>query len=334
MLSSQKRGLSSPKNCDAVPVLTRLGFGFLPEEWYYSVRGALRLNLNIAVIGILATLACTSGALAETALERGDAAWKKKTELVIETGELDPKQLNMAMESYEQALLQDPTNLTIHVKLMDTLYYMGFFIAKTKAQKKPYADRAIELNQSALQILADRVGREKMAKASTPAAQAKLLRQEPEAASVHLWCGINWGLFARAHGNLAGARHNVARKIRNHAQMVVLLDDQYWDGGGYRLLGRLHTDAPIVPGFTGWVRRSYGIEMSRRDNAISTEDTRNPIFLAQALLNYQPESADEALELLEELSQRQPGENRPFEDAHYIKQAKIILDEERRRRAK
>ncbi len=290
------------------------------------------MHLNFAWIGILLTLACASDALAESALDRGDAAWARRSERFVETGELAVEQLQIAIDAYEQALQEDPSNLTLHFKLMDALYYMGFFVAETKAEKRPFADRAIELNQLALQVLADRVGREKLAKAQTPEAQTELLKQDPQAKYVHLWCGINWGLFSRVHGNLASARHNVARKIRDHSEMAILLDDQFWDGGGYRLLGRLHTDAPIVPGFTGWVDRTYGIVLSRKANAISTKDPRNPFFLAEALLKFQPEHEDEALEILEELSRRQPRETRPVEEAHYINKAKRILDEMKMKR--
>jgi len=291
------------------------------------------LHLNFAWIGILLTLACASDALAESARDRGDTAWARRSEHFVETGELAVEQLQIAIDAYEQALQEDPSNLTLHFKLMDALYYMSFFVAETKAEKRPFADRAIELNQLALQVLADRVGREKLAEAQTPEAQAELLKQNPQARYVHLWCGINWGLFSSAHGKLASARHNVARKIRDHSEMAILLDDQFWDGGGYRLLGRLHTDAPIVPGFTGWVDRTYGIVLSRKANAISTKDPRNPFFLAEALLKFQPEHEEEALEILEELSRRQPGETRPVEEAHYINKAKRMLDEVKRRRA-
>ncbi len=291
------------------------------------------MNLHSTAIGILLILAFASDALAETALDRGDAAWARRAERVTETGKLEVEQLQIAIDSYEQALQEDPSNLTIHFKLMDALYYMGFFVSETKTQRRPFSNRAIELNQLALQVLVDRVGRKKLEEAQTPEAQAELLKQDPQAAAVHLWCGINWGLFSRAHGNLAAARHNVARKIRDHSEMVILLDDQYWAGGGYRLLGRLHTDAPIVPGFTGWVNPTYGVVLTRKANEVSTKDPRNPFFLAVALLKFQPEHEEEALEILEELSQRQPGGKRPFEDAYYINKAKIKLDEVRQRRA-
>jgi tetratricopeptide (TPR) repeat protein len=271
--------------------------------------------------------------LAESALDRGDAAWARRSERFVETGELAVEQLQIAIDAYEQALQEDPSNLTLHFKLMDALYYMAFFVAETKTERRPFADRAIELNQLALQVLVDRVGREKLGKAQTPEAQAELLKQDPQARYVHLWCDINWGLFSMSHGNLAAARHNVARKIRDHSEMVILLDDQFWDGGGYRLLGRLHTNAPIVPGFTGWVDRAYGILLSRKANAISTRDLRNPLFLAEALLKFQPEHEEETLEILEELSHRQPGGKRPVEEAYYINKAKEILDEMKRRRA-
>ncbi len=291
------------------------------------------MHFNLAWIGVFLILTCAPGARAGEALKTGDDAWARKTEIFLETGELSKEQLLIAIDGYEQALEEDPGNLTLHVKLMDSLYYMGFYVAKKKSEKRPFAVRAIELNQSALQVLSDRIGREKLAAAETPEAQAALFKQVPQAAAIHLWCGINWGIWSQSHSSLAAARHNVGRKIRDHSAMVILLDDQFWDGGGYRLMGRLHTYAPIVPGFTGWVNRAYGVSMIRKANAISTQDTRNPMFLAEAILKFEPENENEAIEILEELSSRQPGGNRPAEAAHYINKAQRLLNVVKRHRA-
>jgi tetratricopeptide (TPR) repeat protein len=292
-----------------------------------------RLKLRIHWIVIAVTLVCGADAFCGEALSRGDAAWAKRAESFHETGGLDEKQVRIALAAYEEALQQDPGNLSIHFKLMDALYYMNFFLAENKSERRLLADRAIELNESALRVLEQRVGPEKLSAAATLAERAKILKQDAQAVHVHFWCSINWGLWAMAHGNLASARKNVAGKIREHATLVILLDDQIWDGGGYRLLGRLHTDTPIVPVFTGWIEPAAGMELLRKANKISTRDPRNPLFLAEGILKFEPEHEDEAILLLEELSSRSPGDKRPVEEAYYIREARRVLEKAERRRA-
>jgi tetratricopeptide (TPR) repeat protein len=284
------------------------------------------LKVPTPCIAILLVLAVASMASAQTALEQADAAWERRAEGFLETGELNTEQLELALQSYEQALREDPENLDLHITLMDTLYHISFFTKKTRKEKRPYVDRALELNHSALRVLSDRVGREKLKGAKTLEERAELYKSDPSSAKIHLWCGINWGLWSTGHSNLASARHNVARKIRHHARLTILLDDQFWDAGGYRLLSRLHTDAPMVPGFTGWVDRDYGIALIRKANKISTKDLRNPYFLAQALLKFEPESKNEVAELLENVSRREPMPDELAQDTHYINLAQSILD--------
>jgi len=303
------------------------------EERHDLARSVPVLKLRIPWIVIFVALACGADALGGEALSRGDAAWAKRAEPFHETGGLDAEQVRIAMAAYEEALQQDPNSLAIHFKLMDALYYMNFFLAENKSEKRRLADRAIELNESALQVLDQRVGLEKRSAATTLEERAEILKQEAQAVQVHFWCSVNWGLWAMAHGNLASARQNVAGKIREHATMVILLDDQIWEGGGYRLLGRLHTDTPIVPIFTGWIEPAYGMKLLRKANKISTKDPRNPLFLAEGILKFEPEHEDEAIALLEELSSRSPGDKRPVEEAYYIQEARRVLEKAQLRRA-
>jgi hypothetical protein len=128
------------------------------------------------------------------------------------------------------------------------------------------------------------------------------------------------------HGRLASARRDVASRIRRHAEVLIALDERYADAGGLRLLGRLHTATPRVPFVTGWVDRQLGIDLLRRANRISTRDGRNPLFLAEALLEHAPERRAEAIELLREVASRHPAPERLVEDSETIHQARRQLE--------
>jgi hypothetical protein len=98
------------------------------------------------------------------------------------------------------------------------------------------------------------------------------------------------------------------------------------EGGGLRLLGRLNTVTPRVPFITGWIDRASGIAFLERANAISTRDARNPLFLAEALLDHAPGRRDEALRLLREVAGREPDPANVVEETETLVEARRRLD--------
>jgi len=262
-----------------------------------------------------------------SAVQRGDEAWQRRAEGFLETGKLNKGPIDAAIAAYEEALVSEPENLEVYFKLMNALYFKGYFVSENRKEKKRLADRGIELTESALAIVARRgAGGTAQLNELNDEERVERLSKVPDAVGAYFWASVNWGIWAMAHGNLDAARRNVATKIRDDAQMVIWLDDRYWDGGGYRLLGRLHTDTPKVPLFTPWIDRHYGIELLRKANAISTRDPRNPLFLAEGLLRFEPEHEQEALALLRDLVSRTPDSEHPVQDRYYIDEARRVLD--------
>ena len=132
------------------------------------------------------------------------------------------------------------------------------------------------------------------------------------------------------HGSLAAARRDAAGQIRRHAEVLIELDPRYADGGGLRLLGRLHTATPKVPFVTGWIDRRQGIELLRRAHALSTRDARNALFLAEALLEHAPDRWAEAIALLREVAARSPAPESVIEETETIDAARRRLAAEER----
>ncbi len=296
------------------------------------MRPLVRVLMVLALVCAPGTIALAEGS--DNAEQRGDAAWQDRTKDFAETGRLYAVAIEVAVSSYEQALAEDHLDLGLHFKLMDALYYKGFFLSEKKKAKKRVVDRSMEVSESALDILYAVTGGEKQLKGMSVEEQAALFAEIPDAANVQFWAAVNWGLWITAHGNISAARKNGAAKLRDHANLVILLDDQIWYGGGYRLLGRLYTKAPIVPIYSHWVDREEGMELLRSANAISAKDPRNPLFLAEGILKFESENEDEAIALLAELSQRSPGPERPAEDTYYIAEARRLLEKVLNRKEK
>jgi hypothetical protein len=141
----------------------------------------------------------------------------------------------------------------------------------------------------------------------------------------HFWGAIAWGLWGMSHSYFASGTKGVAGKIRDHAQAVILLDSNYADAGGLRLLGRLHTATPKIPLFTGWIDRTEGLELLERAYEVSDRDPRNALFLAEAILEFRPEQKERALELLREVSSRSPDPSYLVEQTETLSSARLLL---------
>ena len=154
---------------------------------------------------------------------------------------------------------------------------------------------------------------------------AKLVAKIPEAPEIFLWGGIHWGLWGDVYGRLAAARQGVGDKIRRYGEIAVALDERLERAGGHRFLGRLHTLAPKIPLVTGWVDRNKAVSHLRRAVALAPEDFYNQVYLADALLQYQPGKAAEAREILRKVTQKKPDPARVVEDELALADARELL---------
>jgi len=158
-----------------------------------------------------------------------------------------------------------------------------------------------------------------------PAELARRLAGVPLAREAVFWSGISWGVWGQNHARLVAAHRGAAARIRERAETLIALDPSFASAGGLRLLGRLHAIAPKVPLFTGWVDRREGLALLRRANAISTQDPRNPLFLAEAILDQEPAHRAEALALLREVVGRTPDPGQLLEETEILEQARATL---------
>ena len=265
-----------------------------------------------------------------TTEERGDAAWRRRAAGFPEV--LDPEPTRTAATAYEEALDADPHDLGVLLKLMEAVYFERDFLTADRARQIELDERLVALSDRALAEVARRAGTTTEELDALPLEErADRIHAAPEAARTHFWSAISWGLWGMSHSRWAAATHGVAGRIRDHARMVVLLDETFADAGGLRLLGRLHSLTPRVPFVTGWIDREAGIEHLRRANEISRRDPRNPLFLAEALLAAGDASRAEALELLREVAGRSPSPDWLAEESRTLDEARAVLAREEKR---
>ena len=256
----------------------------------------------------------------------GDLAFQKRNTGFLETGVPSPGPTNAAIAAYETALAQDAGNLRILFKLMDALYFKGYYVVRGERHEREIYERLVELSARAVQLVREKAGGDGWS--DLPVERlAERLSGVPEAVAAHFWSATSWGLWGTTHSKLSALRKGVASKVRDHSRLAILLDETYGDAGGLRYLGRLYTVAPKVPFITGWIDREEGLVMLRRAVEISRRDPRNLLFLAEAILEYQPGRRDEALDLLRELIRRRPDPDHLIAHAESLERARELLGE-------
>jgi tetratricopeptide (TPR) repeat protein len=274
----------------------------------------------------LATLLLTAlPSAAQTDLVAGgDAAWARRAEgHQGDRAALGP--IDQAVAAYERALKEQPDRLEVYWKLLRALHYKGDYAVQTTAGKQQVFGRGREVVEAALDRIGRRVGGRKKLDELPPPQVAKLVAGIPEANAIILWGGIHWGLWGDVYGRMAAARQGVGEKIRRYGEISVALDERFERAGGHRLLGRLHTLAPKIPFVTGWVDREKAVSHLRRAVALAPEDLYNQLYLADALLQHQPDKAAEAKQILQRILQKKPDPDRVVEDERALVEARKLL---------
>lgn len=286
------------------------------------------MRVLVGIVAVLAPLLATAGLPPGTAEARGDAAWARRQTAFLAGEDPDPAPVREAVAAYDEALRAAPDDEDVLFKLMEATYFEGYFLTPGASERRRRFDRVLELSERSLELLAARAGVEGSLDAMPPERRADVLRGVPGAARAYFWNAVAWGLWGMSHSRVAAGMHGAAGAIRDAAGTVVLLDERYENAGGLRLLGRLHTATPRVVLFTGWIDRARGIELLRRACELSRADPRNPLFLAEALLDYRPEARAEALALLRDVAGRRPDPALAVEQSETIEAARRRLIEE------
>lgn len=255
----------------------------------------------------------------------GDAAWGRRAEGHQGARAL-PGPVAEAVAAYEKAVREQPDRLEGYWKLARVLHYKGEYATQSREGKQVVFDRGREVAEAGLDRLARRVGGREKLDAMPPAQAAKAVAGIAEAPPLFLWAAAHWGLWGDVFGRMAAARQGVGDKVRRYSEILVALDERYEDGGGHRILGRLHTLAPKIPFVTGWVDRGKAIAELRRAVALGPDNLDNHLFLAEALLEHQPEGAAEAREILQRLLARRPSPELVVEQEKTLANARALLE--------
>jgi len=208
------------------------------------------------------------------ALEAGDAHYARRAE-GASGGTALPFHADGAIVEYRRALALDPRSLEARVRLMRALFFRAGFCGEMEDREK------VRLLDEA-----NKYAEEAVAQVESPA-------RRREDAEVYLWAAVSWGQWA-VHHRLSAAWQGAPKRIRDLAEAVLSIDPSTAQFGAHIILGRLHCEAPRVPGITGWVSCEKGLSFLRQGLARAPDNQALVYFLADALLRREPSRREEA----------------------------------------
>lgn len=282
-----------------------------------------RSALPSRVFGLALPLAAATAAVREPpslaeALARADEQYARRAEGARGALAL-PGPVEEAIAGYRRALCLRPDSAEARFRLLRALFFRATFCGSGPEERKRLFEEARRIGEEGVARL------DAAAAGRTGAARAAALRRVPGAGEVVFWAAVAWGEWALGRGRFAAARAGAPGRIRHLAQLVIDVDPDLEEGGGYRVLGRLHDQSPSIPFVTGWVSREMSLRCLRQAYAAFPDNTVNQYFLAEAILRHDPSHREEARSLLSRLAAVEPKEEYRVEDAHYGALARDLL---------
>lgn len=260
-------------------------------------------------------LLAASRADAMSDLARADAYWAKRAEGQVDA-KAKPAPIGAALDGYRAAVAAAPDSLEAHWKLQRALWFAGDFATPDPDKSRALYEEAIAASDPAFAVLARRVGGEEALAAATPEALREKVApaDRSDAAHLYFWSAVNLGAWSRLAGLLEAVRAGVANRLYESTLRSIALDPGVEQGGGLRLLSRLHSELPRVPFLSGWVDHARAVPLAERALTEYPAHPGNAYLLGLALLSHAPDRRAEALSLIERTANLEPRSDHVVED--------------------
>jgi len=262
-----------------------------------------------------------------SALAACDVHWARRAE-GAEGSHAKPQEIDAAVAACRKAAEESKDALEPRWKLMRALYFKGEYTTSDPEAQKAIFDGGRKVGEEAFAI-AKKLAASKQPGASFekagPLELAPVLKDDRDAVASFLWAAVDWGKWALVFGKSAAVKQGAAAKIRDYATAVIRMDPAFEDGGGYRVLGRLHHQTPSVPFFTGWASRSEALKNLELAVKTGPKNFINRLYLADALWEYEKSRRAEARSMLEALVKDTPSAEYPVEDKKAQEDAQKLL---------
>jgi len=227
----------------------------------------------------------------------------------------DRAPISAAVRAYETAS-EAADNLEARWKLARALNFRALFTDLDAAARIAALERARRAGEDAIAILQRRARARGSPEFETlgPADVASACRKETDAPPTFYWAAASWGRWGIAKGKVEAVRVGAAEKVKRYAEILIALDPTFEDGGGYRILGRLHDQAPTMVESADWVSRPEALRNLRLAAQASPADFANRLYLGEALARGTAAERAEGVSILEQLVKESPSPVRLVEE--------------------
>jgi hypothetical protein len=234
----------------------------------------------------------------------------------------DKGEIAAAVRAYDTAS-EAADSVEARWKLIRSLVFQGMYTDIDAQGRLAVLEKARRVSENAVGLLEGRVKRAegKEFAGLTPAEIAETLRKDTDAPPTFYWGAVAWGQWALARGKEEATKLGAADKIRTDATILVALDPRFEEGGGFRVLGRLHDQAPRMVAETDWISREEALRNLRLAIQTDAANFANRLFLAEALASGTPAERAEAVRLAKELTAEAPSPSRLIEELRLQEQA-------------
>lgn len=227
----------------------------------------------------------------------------------------DRAAITAAVRAYETAT-EAADSIEARWKLARAMVFRGAYTDLDSAARQAAFDRARRAGDDAVLVLERRARRSghREFSAMAPAEVADAVRKDLDAAPSFYWAAVSWGHWAVSRGKEEAVRLGAADKVRRYAEVLIVLDPRFEDGGGYRILGRLHDQAPVMVENADWVSRAEALRNLRLAIGVDAANFTNRLFLAEALARGTAAERAEAVAVAQRLVSESPSPARLVED--------------------
>ena len=113
--------------------------------------------------------------------------------------------------------------------------------------------------------------------------------------------------------------------MKEHSEKIIELDPEYENGGGYFMLGAVHSKSPYISFILSWPDNDDAIIWLRKAFQTGVAIPVQKTYLAKAL--YKDKQEDEAIRLVREVISTPPDPDYLVEERFEIEEAKALLED-------
>ena len=241
------------------------------------------------------------GICSQNELEKGITLYNQRLEGSVKSS-AKPEPITNAIKHFQYALKSSATETDAELYLLKSYYFRGKYVHKNKEKQKADFSEGKNLGE-------------------------RYIKKYPDSAPFRYWYLVNLGSWSEVYGIITAARKGVADLMREHSEIIISLDPEYENGGGYFMLGAVHFKSPYIPFFLSWPDNSDAIKYLTKALNIGEATPNQKVYLAQAL--YKDGQKNRAIDMLKEVANMQPSTEETVRDWEQIELAEQLLSEYR-----